>query len=295
MKRRSLLRTLDLPKGANPRALAESLTDDFNVASISGSNGEYEVQMVSPDELVVVINATRARFFIEPRDADEDEEFDDEDDVEEDDPHDVAEDMCFFLSRRLGLVKDEDEGSEEDAGPPDDDSDELARRVVARLLDEGLLELVTPRSRPSVESHLAHCLAQGKNADKLCDELAEVKGVAELYTSNEQFAEILAGCRKKRAPAREPVRSILEKLFSRPPDSPAMPEKPKPKPIPEKATLEKAGLEKLGLEKTGKSKPISSKSSESKSIESKLSEPKSTSSKTSLKTAKTTKKIKPKK
>jgi len=77
MKRRSLLRTLDLPKGANPRALAESLTNDFNVAAISGSNGEYEVSMVSPDELVVVINSSKARVFIDPRDSDEDDQDDD--------------------------------------------------------------------------------------------------------------------------------------------------------------------------------------------------------------------------
>lgn len=307
MKRRSLLRTLELPKGANPRDLAESLTDDFNVASITGSNGEYEVEMVSPDELVVVINASRARFYIEPRDDEDDEDDEDFDDEDEDDPHDVAEDMSFFLSRRLGLVRDEEDEPDESAGTPDDDSDELARRVVARLLDEGLLELVTPRSRPSVENHLAHCLAQGKNAEKLCDELAEVKGVAELYTSNEQFAEILASCRKKRAPAREPVRSVLEKLFSRPPDSPSRPvsrppmpvESAKPKPkfntwgsgTPSAPSAPNPSLEKPGIDKPTKVKPTLSKSVEGKSVEPKVSTTKTATPKAS----KTIKKLKSKK
>lgn len=294
MKRRSLLRTLELPKGANPRDLAECLTDDFNVASISGSNGEYEVQMVSPDELVVVINASRVRFFIEPRDDDDEDEGDDEEfDEDEDDPHDIAEDMSFFLSRRLGLIKDEDDEPDESAGTPDDDSDELARRIVARLLEEDLLELVTPRSRPSVESHLAHCLAQGKNAEKLCDELAEVKGVAELYASNEQFADILAASRSKKrapapAPAREPVRSVLEKLFSRPPDSPAR--APLRSPTPSHSSFDPA-KPKPAIEKSSKPKSISNKSIDTKSAESKVSMTKTSASKSS----KPTKKTKPKK
>jgi hypothetical protein len=298
MKRRSLLRTLELPKGANPRALAESLRDDFNVATITGSNGEYEVEMLSPDELVVVINASRARFFIEPRDDEDEDDEDDEDfdDEEEDDPHDVAEDMSFYLSKRLGLVRDEGDDPDENAGTPDDDSDELARRIVARLLDEGLLELVTPRSRPTVESHLAHCLAQGKNAEKLCDELAEVKGVAELYTSNEQFAEILASCRKKRAPApgREPVRSVLEKLFSRPPDSPSRPVSRPPMAV--ENVKPKPALEKHGIDKPTKLKPTLSKSVEGKSVEGKSVEPKVSTTKTATpKASKTIKKLKSKK
>lgn len=192
-KRRKLIRTLELPPGSNARSLAESLTDDFNIASISGSNGEFEIQCVSPADLVVVIDASRARFFVEPNIGG-----DDDADEEPDDPHDVAEAMSFHLQRRVGKgPRDEDEVAED--ATPDDDSDEVARRVVERLLKEELLELVTPRSRASVEGHLAHIIAHGRVDGTLCDDLAEVKGVAELYASDEQLYEIIAACRKKRA------------------------------------------------------------------------------------------------
>lgn len=191
MKRRKLIQMLDLPARSDARALAESLTDDFNVASIVGSNGEFEIQFVSPADLVVVISSSQARFFIEPlvnADADEEE------DEEPDDPHDVAEEISVHLARRVGTLRDDDETG---AAPDDDDNDEVARRVVERLLREGLLELVTPRSRTSVEEHLAHIIAHERVDGTLCDDLADVKGVAELYTSDEQLYEILAACRKK--------------------------------------------------------------------------------------------------
>ena len=197
MKRRKLIRTLDLPARSDARALAESLTDDFAVASIVGSNGEFEIQFVSPADLVAVISSSQARFFIEPLvNADDDD--DDDDDDEPDDPNDVAEGISLHLARRVGILRDDDDEDDETGAAPDDDNDEVARRVVERLLNEGLLELVTPRSRAGVEGHLAHIIAHGRVDGTLCDDLTEVKGVAELYASDEQLDEILAACRKKR-------------------------------------------------------------------------------------------------
>jgi len=196
MKRHTLIRTLDLPQGSNARALAESLTTDFNVASITGSGGEHEVQLVSPAELVVVISASRAQFFRAPIVVDDDDDdFDDEE--EPDDPNDIAEEISFFLARRVGLVQD-DEDADEDNDATQDDSDIVAQRVIERLLNEGLLELVTPRSRPGIEEFLAHRLANKRVSETLCDDLADAKGVAELYTSDEQLYEIIAACRSKR-------------------------------------------------------------------------------------------------
>lgn len=194
-KKRKFIRSVNLPKGSDPKALAESLTDAFAVASISGSHGEFEVQFVSPEELVVVVEATRARFFVEPLPISDDD--DDDDDDEREDPHEVAEEISLHFQRHTGQLKDEDDDDNEDRAP-DDDSDDVARRMIQRLLDEGLIEIVNSRSRPSVEAYLAHKIAHGQTGESLGDNLADVKGVAELYASNEQLAEILAACRKKR-------------------------------------------------------------------------------------------------
>lgn len=203
MERRKLIQTLEFPKNSDARALAEGLMDDFNVASISGSKGEHEVQFVSPAELVVVISPSKARFFYEPLlDVDEvdDEHGDDLDDDDDDDPYGVADEISDHLARRVGLEPDDEDDDSDDA-TSDDNSDLIAREVITRLLDEGLLELVTPRSRPGVEGFLAHRIAQGRTGETLGDALADAKGVAELYASNEQLAEILAACRPKRTAA----------------------------------------------------------------------------------------------
>lgn len=193
-KKRKLIRSMKLPAGTDAKALAESLTDEFAVAAISGSGGEFEVSFVSPEELVVVVGATQAKFFVEPLPLNA--QADEEDEDERDDPDDVAEEISFHFERRTGLAKDEDD-DDDDEKAPDDDSDDVARRMIQRLLDEGLLEIVNSRSRAGVEGYLAHKIAHGQTGESLGDNLADVKGVAELYASNEQLAQILADCRKK--------------------------------------------------------------------------------------------------
>lgn len=240
MTQRKLIKIHKLPPGSNPAALAESLTDDFNIASITGRAGEVEIELVHPPELVVVIDAARARFFVVPVLEDDD----DDDKDEEDDPHAIAEEMAFFLARKTGQMLD-DEDDEEDAKTPEDDSDDVARRVVKRLLEEGLLELVTPRSQTSVEEYLAHQIAQGKTGDSLCDDLTEVKGVAELYASNEQLAEILAECSRKRVvrTAREdipPLVARLKSLLNAESDAPAKPPLKMPAKAPAKSAAPSA-------------------------------------------------------
>lgn len=203
MKRRTLIHTLTLPAGSNARALAESLTRDFSVASISGSNGEHEVQLISPDELVVVISPSRACFFLEPR-IEVDDDDDEHEDENEDDPHGVAEEISDYLAREAGVVQDDDDDDDynDNDAAPDDESDKIAQQVVGRLLEEGLLELVTPRSRAGVEGYLAHRIAHGRVKRGLADALADAKGVAEVYASDEQIAAILASCQRTRtAPA----------------------------------------------------------------------------------------------
>lgn len=203
---------MKLPAGTDARALAESLTDEFAVAAISGSNGEFEVAFVSPEELVVVVGATQAKFFLEPLPLNA--QGDDEDDDERDDPHDIAEEIGFHFERRTGQVKDDDDDDDDNEKAPDDDGDAIARKMIQRLLDEGLLEIVNARSRASVEQYLAHKIAHGQTGESLGDNLAEVNGVAELYASNEQLAQILADCRKKpgaTTKSREPKRSAKPK------------------------------------------------------------------------------------
>ncbi|MDI1436854.1 hypothetical protein QHF89_45535 [Polyangium sorediatum] len=60
-----MIRSLDPPRDADARALAESLGNHFAIASISGSGGEHEVQFVNPPELVAVIGPSHARFFVQ--------------------------------------------------------------------------------------------------------------------------------------------------------------------------------------------------------------------------------------
>jgi hypothetical protein len=96
----------------------------------------------------------------------------------------------------VGILQNDDDDNN---NATDDDSDLVAQRVIERLLNEGLLELVTPRSRPAIEEFLAHHLAHKRVSETLCDDLADAKGVAELYTSDEQLYEIIAACRSKRA------------------------------------------------------------------------------------------------
>jgi hypothetical protein len=92
MKRHTLILSLDLPQGSNARALAESLTTDFDVASITGSGGEQQVRLVSPAELLVVIGSSQAQFFRTPI---VDKDDDDDDDDEAEDPDDVAEEISI--------------------------------------------------------------------------------------------------------------------------------------------------------------------------------------------------------
>lgn len=208
-KKRKLIRSMKLPAGTDPRALAESLTEEFAVAAISGSSGEFEVSFVSPEDLVVVVGATQAKFFLEPLPLSA--LGDDEDEDERDDPHDIAQVISFHFERRTGQVKDDDDDDDDNEKAPDDDGDAIARKMIQRLLDEGLLEIVNARSRASVEQYLAHKIAHGQTGETLGDNLAEVKGVAELYASNEQLAEILADCRKKPGAATKPKRSAKPK------------------------------------------------------------------------------------
>ena len=195
---RSLIRTMSFPDAADPRALAERIADAHRVSSIVGSAGEVEVRFVDPDSLVVVIGRGGARFFEEPLDIEEDDDPEHEP-LEPEDPAGTAESVAALLARALGLPDPEGgegEDAGEDDGPPPDESDQQARRVVAALLDRGLIELASPRSRASVEAHVAHVLARfGPDPQRLSEEIIEHKGVADLYADDEELAAILRAAR----------------------------------------------------------------------------------------------------
>ncbi|MDI1446009.1 hypothetical protein [Polyangium sp. 6x1] len=194
--RRSLIHSLDLPRGSDARALAESLVGPFAVASISGSDGAYEVQFVNPSSLVAVIGPSHARFFVQEVEmdaADEDEEAAEGEGDEEDEPHDIAEAVSHHLARSVGLTND-DEDTEDT--PPADESDRLARHVIAQLLEGGLLELTSPRSRAHVEARLAYCFERGMRGSALIETLTEVPGVAEIYASDEELSALIAQGRR---------------------------------------------------------------------------------------------------
>lgn len=204
--RRTLIDSFELPGGADARALAEGLTGEFGVASISGSGGEYEVQLVSPASLVIVLGPRAARFFMQDVEDAAPEAGDVDEEEEEEDPHDAAEAVRHHLELRLGLWTGEDEEGD-DEKPPDDDCDRLARDVVARLLERGLLELVTPRSRESAEGRLANSLSRGAPAGVLAEHLSEVRGVAEVFATDEEMEAVVAECRAlQRSPRKRAAR-----------------------------------------------------------------------------------------
>lgn len=203
--KRTPISSLDLPPGSDARALAESLVGAFGVTSISGSGGEHEVRFANPAELVAVIGPSRASFFLQEEDAregDDDAEPAEDHDPEEEDPYDFAEAVSDHLAARLGLLADEDEeGDAEDEEPPDDDHDRVAREVVAALLERGLMELSTPRSRSMVEGRVARCLSRGKvDGEAICAELTKVDAVSEIYASDEELSQIVRASRRPRAP-----------------------------------------------------------------------------------------------
>ncbi|PCC72858.1 hypothetical protein SAMN02745121_01975 [Nannocystis exedens] len=177
--------------------LAESVSEAFPVASIVGGRGDQELRFVAPATLVVVISATAVHCYEEPLPPEEDEEGyeDDGEDADEDDPMDTAEDILAHVSVLLGLDEEEEEGPDEPT--PDDAADRRAAAIVALLLQDGLLELVTPRSRPQVEGRLAHLLAHGMHdAGALAESIADCSGVAEFYADDAQMAAVLAKVRR---------------------------------------------------------------------------------------------------
>lgn len=197
--RRSLIHTLKLPKGTDARALADEVATRFHVASISGSDGEHEIQLVSPASLVVRISPKSARFFEQPLELDDEDQGDDDDD---DDAEGTAQEISDHLARFVGLLPEDEDEEGEDGERAADDADELAEKVIARLLETGLLEITTPRSRPKVEARLAHCLDRGVSGAAMCDALTDVPGVAELYVTDEEILAIVAECRSPKASAR---------------------------------------------------------------------------------------------
>lgn len=190
---RTLIRTMSFPDAADPKALADRIADTLRVSSIVGSGGEVEVRFVEPDDLVVVIGPNGARFYDEPVLLEEEVD-PDHAPPEPEDPDSAAESVAALIARVLGLrdpagVEGEDA---EDEGPPPDESDRHAKRVVAALLDRGLIELVSPRSRASVEAHVAHVLAHhGADPQRLSEEIIEHRAVADLYADDEALAAIL--------------------------------------------------------------------------------------------------------
>ncbi|MFY0534805.1 hypothetical protein [Nannocystis pusilla] len=198
---RRLLESMAIPAElqVNPVMLAESVSEAFPVMSIVGGRGEQELRFVSPATLVVVISATAVECFDEPlpppeEDAEEYEDFAEDEDEEEEDPLSTAEDILGHVSELLGLDEEEEAPDEP---TPDDAADRRAAAIVAALLQDGLLELVTPRSRPQVEGRLAHLLAHGMHdAGALAESIADCSGVAEFYADDAQMAAVLAKVRR---------------------------------------------------------------------------------------------------
>ncbi|MDC0674717.1 hypothetical protein [Nannocystis radixulma] len=193
--------TMKLPDSPvpDPSVLAEAVADEFAVASIVGGHGEQELRFVTPGTLVVVISATEVQFFDQPDPIEEDEDDAASAEDEEQTPEDAAEEIEGFLAGFLGLSEDEeDDEDEEDEEDEEDDEagdeeERVARRVVDALLERGLLELTTPRSRAQVEGRLAHLLAYGeRGAGQLAEAIAGCSGVAEFYADDGQLAEVLA-------------------------------------------------------------------------------------------------------
>lgn len=73
-----------------------------------------------------------------------------------------------------------------------DADDEAAAAIIEALLEAGLLELVTHRSRAGVEGKLAHLLSQGITApDQIAEALIAAPGVAELYADDDTLGALL--------------------------------------------------------------------------------------------------------
>lgn len=196
---RRLIDRMTLPPEAqaDPAVLAESVADAFPVASIVGGRGEQELRFVAPATLVVLISATEVQFFDEPLPPPEDEEAAGEEHAEAEDgdaPEDAVEAIVGHLEVLLGMATEEDEGGEGET-IPDDEADRRAAVIVGALLERGLLELTTPRSRAQVEGRLAHLLAHGRrDPGFLAEQIADCSGVAEFYADDAQMAAVLASC-----------------------------------------------------------------------------------------------------
>ena len=193
---RRLLESMAIPAElqVNPVMLAESVSEAFPVMSIVGGRGEQELRFVRPATLLVVISATAIECYDEPLQLpEEDEDF--AADEEDEDPGSTAEDILGHVATLLGL--DEAEDGSADEPTPDDAADRRAAAIVAALLQDGLIELVTPRSRPQVEGRLAHLLAHGMHdAGALAESIADLSGVAEFYADDAQMAAVLAKVRR---------------------------------------------------------------------------------------------------
>ena len=173
---RRLLRSLAFPSPTDPRALAERVGAEFRAYAIVGTSIDYEVTFVEPASLILVISRDQARIFVDGR---HDEEIDE-----------TAEDIEHFIAVALGMVVDDDGPDDEPARDP---SDQRAAAFVEALLADGLLELVTPRSRAQVEGKVAHLLAHGKASPaELGAALTDSRGVSELYADDAQLAAVLA-------------------------------------------------------------------------------------------------------
>lgn len=197
MQRRPI-ETLAFPPDVLPvdlPTLADALGDRHD-ATIVGSDGGYELRLGTPSTLIVVLSPAQVDFFedVAPHEPDDDDPthpFPEEDSMEA-----GVERVVHTIEQLLGLyVEEADEHATDDEH---DDADRAAKLVLARLLEEGSIELVAPRSRAGVEGKLAHLIARGADAATVLDGLTDHEGVAEIYADERRLATLLSSARRRR-------------------------------------------------------------------------------------------------
>jgi hypothetical protein len=178
------------------RELAEAVGDEFAASSIVGSDDEQEVFFRVPASLVAIFGRTEARFYAENFAGAPDIDDEHGEPLPEEEPDAVAEDIRHFVAVRLGMVADEAvEPKAGDIAAPwsQDEDDNRAARFVGTLLERGLLELISSRSRAQVEGRVSQALSNGvADPTRLADIIIESSGVGELYADGEELAEALA-------------------------------------------------------------------------------------------------------